>query len=299
MGKRIIPQHEPLRVPKGWTEQARAFVIQLERIIDRIYAYVSGGFSKHDEEIATLDASQLTKQQNLTEEQKAAVRANVDLNVANNLTTEAAGSVLDARQGKILGDRQIISVNANSASSLNAAIEMFHAAQEDMRNVYGRFSYNGVVYAVTGFKHSSNYGTYLVSSYAGGISNAWQAAKYNGTWSVEKLTSYKQNAWTPKLYDYETYLRDLPTWYYHQIGDLVIAPFRWQITEPVTFSTMIQIRNLPCRTVLGGTIYIAQLDGNGADMTFQGNVSNGYVRPNFKGTLSGGWFTGMIIGYNW
>lgn len=104
MGKRIIPQHEPLRVPKGWTEQARAFVIQLERIIDRIYAYVSGGFSKHDEEIETLDASQLTKPQNLTEEQKATVRANVDLNVANNLTTTAAGSVLDARQGKVLKD---------------------------------------------------------------------------------------------------------------------------------------------------------------------------------------------------
>lgn len=104
MGKRIIPQHEPLRVPKGWTEQARAFVIQLERIIDRIYAYVSGGFSKHDEEIETLDASQLTKPQSLTEEQKATVRANVDLNVANNLTTTAAGSVLDARQGKVLGD---------------------------------------------------------------------------------------------------------------------------------------------------------------------------------------------------
>lgn len=54
MGKRIIPQHEPLRVPQGWTEQARAFVIQLERIIDRIYAYVSGGFSKQEEELESV-----------------------------------------------------------------------------------------------------------------------------------------------------------------------------------------------------------------------------------------------------
>lgn len=52
----------------------------------------------------TIDANLLTKAQNLSSEQKAAVRANVDLNVANNLTTTAAGSVLDARQGKILKD---------------------------------------------------------------------------------------------------------------------------------------------------------------------------------------------------
>lgn len=53
----------------------------------------------------TIDANLLTKAQSLSSEQKAAVRANVDLNVANNLTTTAAGSVLDARQGKVLGDK--------------------------------------------------------------------------------------------------------------------------------------------------------------------------------------------------
>ena len=53
----------------------------------------------------TIDANLLTKAQSLSSEQKAAVRANVDLNVANNLTTTAAGSVLDARMGKTLGDR--------------------------------------------------------------------------------------------------------------------------------------------------------------------------------------------------
>lgn len=52
----------------------------------------------------TIDANLLTKAQSLTDAQKAAVRANVDLNVANNLTTTEAGSVLDARQGKVLKD---------------------------------------------------------------------------------------------------------------------------------------------------------------------------------------------------
>ena len=35
--KAMIPQHEPLRVPQGWTDQARAFVMQLERIFNDIY----------------------------------------------------------------------------------------------------------------------------------------------------------------------------------------------------------------------------------------------------------------------
>ena len=36
-----IPQHEPLRVPQGWLGQARAFVIQLERIITDIYKRIA------------------------------------------------------------------------------------------------------------------------------------------------------------------------------------------------------------------------------------------------------------------
>ena len=39
MGKSMIPQHEPLRVPTGWNSESRAFVIQLERILDDIYSH--------------------------------------------------------------------------------------------------------------------------------------------------------------------------------------------------------------------------------------------------------------------
>jgi len=39
MGKSNIPQHEPLRVPQGWEGQNRAFVIQLERILNDIYKH--------------------------------------------------------------------------------------------------------------------------------------------------------------------------------------------------------------------------------------------------------------------
>ena len=30
-------QHEPLRVPDTWRDQSRAFVVQLERLLDDIY----------------------------------------------------------------------------------------------------------------------------------------------------------------------------------------------------------------------------------------------------------------------
>ena len=38
---RNVRQHQPLRVPQGWTGQDRALVIQLENILDEIYALYS------------------------------------------------------------------------------------------------------------------------------------------------------------------------------------------------------------------------------------------------------------------
>lgn len=46
-------------------------------------------------------------QQDLTAAQQAQVQSNLGLTVANNLTTTSAGSVLDARQGKILKDNRV------------------------------------------------------------------------------------------------------------------------------------------------------------------------------------------------
>jgi hypothetical protein len=34
-------QHEPLRIPENWVRQDRSFVIQLERILDDIYAHMN------------------------------------------------------------------------------------------------------------------------------------------------------------------------------------------------------------------------------------------------------------------
>ena len=37
--KRMIPQHEVLRTPMGWTGQESDFVVQLERVHDDIYRH--------------------------------------------------------------------------------------------------------------------------------------------------------------------------------------------------------------------------------------------------------------------
>ena len=43
-------QHQPLRVPNGWSNQDKALVIQLERLLDELYALIS-----RLEEVATED----------------------------------------------------------------------------------------------------------------------------------------------------------------------------------------------------------------------------------------------------
>lgn len=38
--KATVLQHEPLRVPQKWDGEARALVIQLERVLDEAYARI-------------------------------------------------------------------------------------------------------------------------------------------------------------------------------------------------------------------------------------------------------------------
>ena len=56
--------------------------------------------------------------QTLTSAQQAQVQTNLGVSVANNLTTTAAGSVLDARQGKVIAD-QIVAHDITSNTDLN------------------------------------------------------------------------------------------------------------------------------------------------------------------------------------
>ena len=47
-------QHEPLRIPGNWKEQERSFLLQMERILDDIYALIS----KAEERLKALEESE-------------------------------------------------------------------------------------------------------------------------------------------------------------------------------------------------------------------------------------------------
>ena len=49
--KQKVRQHEPLRVPQGWTDQARALAMQIERVFDKIFSLLG----KHREDIKALN----------------------------------------------------------------------------------------------------------------------------------------------------------------------------------------------------------------------------------------------------
>ena len=101
----------------------------------------------------------------------------------------------------------------------------------------------------------------------------------------------EQGTWTPKLYDADTYIKDLAPQPYYKIGNLVFSQVVANIGNSVTFSAMLQIRNLPAPKVLMGTFSgIDPLTWEDvADHYLQGNVYNGriYIRPNLTGTYSG------------
>lgn len=106
--------------------------------------------------------------------------------------------------------------------------------------------------------------------------------------------------WTPKLYDYQTYLRDLPNGYYLQIGRFVIASVNTNAADLSGISTMMQIRNLPMDFAYGGNVYIANLSDQGASRTIQAGESF-LIRPNLISSAmstpaSPGWVSMLIIG---
>lgn len=102
--------------------------------------------------------------------------------------------------------------------------------------------------------------------------------------SIQNLSDllFETGTFTPQLYDYNTYVRDMPSANYYKLGSLVVAIGHYGDTgvNLSGISTMIQIRNLPMHP-FGGVLYIASLSGNGANQTFQyGGPSIAYIRPN-------------------
>lgn len=137
-------------------------------------------------------------------------------------------------------------------------------------------------------------GTVAIGHGGTGATNAATALSNLGALPASTITS---GTWTPKIYDYETYRRDMAPQVYIKIGRLYVLFLAENPFQSTTFNTMIQIRNSPCPHMYGGMVYVATVSGQGGTWTVQGSNSNIYLRPNYQGTLSGGWFQGVFFGY--
>lgn len=115
---------------------------------------------------------------------------------------------------------------------------------------------------------------------------------------MEKIVVFEQGSWTAHIYDFETKKFEVANQAYWKIGNIYICRLDIASFPTTTFSTMFQIRNLPCNQVLGGTVYAASVTGQFGDKTIQStNAGRVYIRPNFTGTINNGIFTGMFIGF--
>ena len=124
--------HEPLRVPRGWTDQDRALVIQLNNLLDEVYD-IQGKIETRIAELGTAS----------------------NMDVANNLTTTDPGSVLDARQGPI--------INAMLSSLTGPAQEITEAINFNSCLTVGTYTIptNAIAAACTN-KPSNNAGRLIV-----------------------------------------------------------------------------------------------------------------------------------------
>ena len=91
--------------------------------------------------------------------------------------------------------------------------------------------------------------------------------------------------WTPKLYDYNTYKKDFPQQDYFYLNGLYIIMINLFGYDNYSYgndiSTMIQIRNAPCSSVVSGIIYTNDFN-NSEPLQIQGSSNWIYIRPNMK-----------------
>lgn len=228
----------------------------------------------------------------------AEARANIgavniagDTMTGNFLVQKAGGAYIRAESsttGEVIALASNISANHGIYSYGYYDGNSYHNSAKWMiyRNSSGDVIVNGNAENVTGTVAVANGGT--------GATTAAAALTNLGALPANTITS---GTWTPKIYDYETYRRDMAPQVYIKIGRLYVLFLYENPFQSTTFNTMIQIRNSPCPHISGGTVYVASASGAGGTWTVQGSNTNIYLRPNYQGTLNGGLFQGVFFGY--
>lgn len=162
-----------------------------------------------------------------------------------------------------------ITACANAGYHGGVAIEFYRT---DQSIVTGTLYYNLT---------SALYGAGVLTSYYNDY--MYSVFCVNGTITMKRLAEYESGTWTPKLYDLDTYLRDLSgtSGYIKLGGGLTFAYFYATDPNLSGISTMMQIRNLPMNLTIGGGIYINSLTGDeGGKRTVQSSNGRLYFRPN-------------------
>ena len=153
--------------------------------------------------------------------------------------------------------------------------------------------------------------TVILTVYTGASSNnqtVWEENLYNGSVNMawKQLAPYIAGTWTPQLYDYETYKRDLTSQVYFKIGNFYVMFIYQSNVDYSGITTMIQFRNLPCTACIGGTVY---LQGRKTTIAkdvgayIQGSGTKAYVRENtvstdFANPSSSGITNAVLFGYD-
>jgi len=111
--------------------------------------------------------------------------------------------------------------------------------------------------------------------------------------AIDGVTAMQASTtWTPKLYDFDTYKRDMPGYaFWTDLGRIKIAYYFNSSSNPLDLSgisTMMQIRNVPFNDVLGGIIYFSAFDMTGSKpphVVQQSTRGEVYIRPNVVSSM--------------
>jgi len=111
------------------------------------------------------------------------------------------------------------------------------------------------------------------------------------------------HSWVPHLYDSDTKVRELTSASatYFVIGQLYFIYIYGYNLDFSGISVMLQIRNIPCSTILGGMLYFGNVADSGANLTVQAAPGAVYIRPNltsasFLNPTASGTTTMVLIG---
>lgn len=123
------------------------------------------------------------------------------------------------------------------------------------------------------------------SNSSGKNSNLYTRHYYTDGWGDwHKIAIQTSGTWTPQLYDYTTFVRNLGDGSYLREGDLVVANLYLSNPNLSGVSTMIEIRNTPMTEVWGGSVYFSEFHQTLYTHPTYIQASGNYVyfRPNIK-----------------